>query len=101
VGVFYFPAITARHPGENRKSNRYTNKVFFFGTKLKLFFETFLKSIRIIIKKFMIKELIEKLQSKKDYHERMSVIYMWVKQEHITKSQFIQLVDEVKKMNDN
>ena len=49
----------------------------------------------------MIKELIEKLQNKKDYHERMSVIYMWVKQEHITKSQFIQLVDEVKKMNDN
>ena len=47
----------------------------------------------------MINELIEKLQTKKDYHERMGVIYMWVKQEHITKSMFIQLMEEIKKMN--
>jgi len=47
----------------------------------------------------MIKELIEKLQTKKDYHERMSVIYMWVKQEHITKSMFIQLIEAIQKMN--
>jgi hypothetical protein len=46
----------------------------------------------------MIKELIEKLQVKKDYHERMGVIYMWVKQEHITKSMFIELIEEVQKM---
>ena len=47
----------------------------------------------------MIKELIEKLQTKKDYNERMSVIYMWVKQEHITKSMFIQLIESIQKMN--
>ena len=47
----------------------------------------------------MIKELIEKLQTKKDYHERMSVIYMWIKQEHITKSMFIQLIEAIQKMN--
>ena len=46
----------------------------------------------------MIKDLIEKLQVKKDYHERMGVIYMWVKQEHITKSMFIELIEEVQKM---
>lgn len=28
----------------------------------------------------------------------MSIIYMWVKQNNITKSQFIQLVEEVIKM---
>lgn len=47
----------------------------------------------------MIKELIEKLQNRKSYEERMSVIYMWVKREHITKSMFIQLIEEVQKMN--
>jgi hypothetical protein len=47
----------------------------------------------------MIKELIETLRVKKDYHERMGIIYMWVKQEHITKLMFIQLVKEVEKMN--
>lgn len=44
----------------------------------------------------MIKQLIEKLQEK-DYHERMSLIYMWVKQEYITKTMFIQLIEEVQK----
>ena len=47
----------------------------------------------------MIQELIEKLQNKKSYEERMSIIYMWIKQEYITKLMFIRLVEEVNKMN--
>ena len=47
----------------------------------------------------MIKELIEKLLIKDNYEERMSVIYMWVKQEHITKSMFIQLIEAVQKID--
>ena len=57
-----------------------------------------LSGLQKIKNKIMIKELIEKLQVKKDYHERMGVIYMWVKQEHITKSMFIELIEEVQKM---
>jgi hypothetical protein len=47
----------------------------------------------------MIKELIQKLEEKKDYHERMGIIYMWVKQEHITKAMFLELIEAVQKMN--
>ena len=57
-----------------------------------------LSGLQKIKNKIMIEELIEKLQVKKDYHERMGVIYMWVKQEHITKSMFIELIEEVQKM---
>ena len=47
----------------------------------------------------MIKELIEKLKSKKTYEEKMSLIFIWVKQEYITKSMFIQLVNEIHKVD--
>jgi hypothetical protein len=49
----------------------------------------------------MIKELIEKLRNKRNYEERMSIIYMWIKQEYISKSQFLVLIEEVQKMKAN
>jgi hypothetical protein len=42
--------------------------------------------------------MIEKLKNKPSYEIRMSIIYMWIKQEHISKAEFLQLIEEVRKM---
>jgi hypothetical protein len=52
-----------------------------------------------MIEDMEVKERIEKLEVIKHYHERMEVIYMWVKMEYITESMFIRLVEAVLKMN--
>lgn len=48
----------------------------------------------------MIKELLDKIRSKETYYIRMQLVYMWIKQEHITLAQFLILIAEIRKMED-
>lgn len=43
----------------------------------------------------MFKYLLEKVMARPDRESQLSLIYMWIKQEHITKSEFIRLLDAV------
>jgi hypothetical protein len=51
-----------------------------------------------MFKEMEVKKRREELENMKHYQERMEVIYMWVKQEYITKLMFIRLVEAVQKM---
>jgi len=46
-----------------------------------------------MIRREGLKQLIQKLETKADSDEMLKVIYMWVKQENITRDEFILLVE--------
>jgi hypothetical protein len=48
---------------------------------------------------FISNQLISKLKEKPDFETQMSIIYMWVKTNHINKATFMLLIEEVQKMN--
>ena len=45
--------------------------------------------------KFRAKEKLEKLKNKQFEHERLDCLYMWIKQDYITKTEFIYLIERI------